>query len=267
MFSSDFPNSGPSTEKGAGDLSGWDHAACIALKKLEERGSLELLDETSRNLLEPQIVKWLYWAESHQGSEIIYKTDTGMVKGIPLNSFFDFPERYEARIQQGAFVSLELQDGRSLVLHLYPFHRENLNRQIEAARQSLPIANERPLQERMLEKMRQDGHLDFLSKEGMKHLSLKLLKYLDYAVSIRPGSEVIYHSSNGFIHGDTLDKLLERPELFAEVPKPLYLTIEVGDISVIFDTQDHQPATIHKLMAKAQQLAERKKKIRSEPAP
>ncbi|PIQ24653.1 hypothetical protein COW36_10960 [bacterium (Candidatus Blackallbacteria) CG17_big_fil_post_rev_8_21_14_2_50_48_46] len=265
MFSKDYPK--PSQEKGTGDLSGWDHAAKIALKKLEERGSLELLDENSRNQLEPQFIKWLYWAESHQGSEIIFKTETGLVKGIPLNSFYDFPERYERKIQQGAFISLEMEDGRSLILYLNQCTRENLNLQIEAARQSIPLTTERPLQERILEKMKQDGHLGFLSKEGMKHLSLKLLKYLDYAVNIRPGSEVIYRSANGFVHGDALEKLLERPELFEEVPKPLYLAIEVGEISVIFDTQDPQPGTIHQLIAKAQDLAERKKLERSKTGP
>ena len=103
--------------------------------------------------------------------------------------------------------------------------------------------------------MRQDGHLGYLSKEGMQHLSLKLLKYLDYAVSIRPGSEVIYRATNGFIHGDTLDKLLERPELFADVPKPLYLAIETGAFSVVFDSPDHQPETIHRLIQKAQAMS------------
>lgn len=123
----------------------WDRAACIALEKLEERGSLEILDDASRSRLEPLIVKWLYWAESHHGSEIVYKTNTGLVKGIPLNSFLNFPEHYEAHIQQGAFISLELQDGRSLVFYLYPFHRENPYARIEAIQRQYPLASERPL--------------------------------------------------------------------------------------------------------------------------
>ena len=232
-----------------------DPVAQRALHKLEERGSLDMLSPAGRAHLTPQIAKWLYWAESHQGSELVYQSESGLFKALPLNSFYDFPERYEAQIQQGAFLSLELEDGHSRVLWLAPCTRADIARSVETVRQTLPPASERPLQERMLEKMRQDGHLGFLSKEGMQHLSLKLLKYLDYAVSIRPGSEVIYRTTNGFIHGDTLDKLLARPELFAEVPKPLYLTIETGAISVIFDTADHQPETIHRLIRKAEQMA------------
>jgi hypothetical protein len=245
--------------KGTGDLSTWDNAAQIARQKLEERGSLDLLNESGHGALEPAVVKWLYWAESHQGSEIIYKTETDLVKGIPLNSFFDFPERYEAKIQQGAYVSLELEDGHSLVIYIQNCTRENLSQQIEAAKQSVSVTTKRPLQERMLEKLKEDGHLGFMSKEGISQLSVKLLKYIDYAVNIRPGSEVIYRAANGMVHGDTLEKLLERPELFEDIPKPVYLAIEVGDISVIFDTHDPQPATIHALMEKAQRMAENKR--------
>lgn len=260
MVSSSFQESdhGPQLGKGTGDLSGWDAAAQVAKQKLQERGSLDFLNESGHGALEPGVVKWLYWAESHQGSAIIYKTETGLVKGIPLNSFYDFPERYEAKIQQGAYISLELEDGRSLVIYLQNCTRENLNDQIAAAKQNVPVTTERPLQDRILEKLKEDGHLGFMSKEGIRQLSIKLLKYLDYAVNIRPGSEVIYRSANGLVHGDTLEKLLERPELFEDVPKPLYLALEVGDFSVIFDTHDPQPATVHALMEKAQKLAERK---------
>lgn len=109
--------------------------------------------------------------------------------------------------------------------------------------------------------MQADGHLAFLSREGIKHLSLKLLKYLDYAVNIRSGSEVIYHTNHGFIHGDSLEKLLRYPDRFEGVLKPLYLTIETGEMSVIFDTQDHRPAAIYKLMAKAEQLARQRPRV------
>ncbi|HEY9842695.1 MAG TPA: hypothetical protein V6D23_19680, partial [Candidatus Obscuribacterales bacterium] len=142
-------------EKDPGDLR--------ALLSLKERGSLEHLSAEGFSALNSEQVHWLLRAESHAGSEIIYSTEDGKARGLPLGSFFDFPERYAAKIPGGAFVSAEMEDGRSVILYVEPCTREEVLRLLEQAQHELPLITSQPLRERILEKLSQEGHLSCLS--------------------------------------------------------------------------------------------------------
>lgn len=141
-----------------------------------------------------------------------------------------------------------------MVLFLSACSRDSLLTLLETAQQNLPLTTDRPLRERILEKLRQTGHLSYLSRDGLDHLTGKLVKYLDYAVNLRPGSEIIYFNDKGHVQGDALEKVLQKPEKFAKVARPVYLAIEVDEHSVLFDTHDVSPSNIWRLQKKARQI-------------
>jgi len=225
-----------------------------AMETLVQRDSLSQLSEEGFAKLTPAIVKWLLRAESHEGSELVYTSHEGRARVLPLNSYFDFPDKYADKMPEGAFLSVELSTGSSLVLYMPHCDRESTLRTLEAAENMYSLTTDRPLRERILAKLETDGHLSYLSQDGLKNLNAKLVKYLDYAVNVRPGSEIIYFSPRGFVNGDALEKVSQNPAKFDDVPKPVYLAIEVAEQSVIFDTHDVTPANIWHLMKKARQI-------------
>lgn len=235
-----------------------DPSGPSVLLTLHERGSLAYLTAEGFEMLTPELAEWLLRAESHEGSELIYLNEKDKVRGIPLNSFFNFPKRYADKMPKGAYVSAELEDGRSVILYVCPSEREQMLQTLEAAKKMFPLTTDRPLRERILDKLQEDGHLSYLSREGLNKLNGKLIKYLEYAVNVRPGSEIIYFAENGHVYGDALDKVLKKPEKFANVTRPVYLAIEVDQKSVIFDTHDTTPANVWHLMKKARQIAAKK---------
>ncbi len=237
-----------------------DENFATSLAALAQRESLSQLSEEGYANLTPAIVKWLLRAESHEGSELVYLSPEGRARVLPLNSFFDFPDKYKDKMPSGAFLSAELDSGQSLVLFLPSCDRESTLRILEAAENMFQLTTDRPLRERILEKLEQDGHLSYLSQDGLKHLTAKLVKYLDYAVNVRPGSEIIYFSERGFVNGDALEKVAQNPAKFANLQKPVYLAIEVAEQSVLFDTREVSPANIWHLMKKARQIVEQRQK-------
>jgi len=228
--------------------------AQLALATLAERGSLAHLSAEGFQQLTAALILWLLQAESHEGSEIVYRTEDDKVRGMPIGSYFDFPDYYDQRMPHGAFLSAELEDGMSVVLYLENTARERVLEMLEAAQRTLPFHASRPLREQILDKLQAHGHLSYLSKEGLDRLQPKLLKYLDYAVNTRAGSEIIYFTSEGAIKSEGLEEVFKRPEAFAEVLRPVYLAIEVGTRSVVFDTQDLSPANLWRLKKKAEKI-------------
>lgn len=235
-----------------------DTGAASGLRTLLERGSLAYLEPDGYAQLTPELVRWLLKAESHEGSELLYLTSEQKVRLLTLSAFFNYPEHYQGRMQQGAFLSVELENGASVVLYLQNCSKEEVLNTLESARQNLPLTQLRPLNERLLEKLQQQGHLSYLSREGRQHLNPKLMKYLDYAVNVRPGSELIYQSDNGFVNGEALEEVIQEPEKYAHLQGPFYLTLEVGTRSVIFDTLDLSRSNLWHLKKKADQIAQQK---------
>lgn len=225
-----------------------------ALQMLHERGSLAYLAESDYARLTSDLLSWLLKAESHQGSELVFLTESGAVRTIPLGSYFDFPEHYAQRMPEGAFLSAEQEDGTSCILYLETLVREQVLERLDIARRNLNLITQRPLQERILDKLKAKGHLSYLSREGLQALTPRLIKYLDYAVNLRPGSELIYLDAAGHVHGKGLESVFQQPEALKELPGPFYLAIEVGDCSVVFDTQDLSPTHIWRLKKRAEQL-------------
>ena len=232
-----------------------DLGAINALKMLHERGSLAYLGENAYPHLNAGIIHWLVRAESHKGSELIYQTHDLKVRGIPLNSFFNFPDKYLSQISGGAFISAELEDGSSIALHLEKVSRESVLKMLEVAKQNLPLTTDRPIRERILDKLNAEGHASYLSRGGLEQLSTKLLKYLDYAVNSSPGSEMIVTGDDGSVEVFPIEAVIQEPERFQGVDLPVYLTIEVDKQSVIMDTREVTPANIWHLQKKARQIA------------
>lgn len=230
-------------------------AALRALMNLRSRGSLDHLCSQGFEQLTPDLIHWLLRAESHAGSEIIYRVE-GRTRGVPLGSFFDFPEHYAAKIPTGAYVSAETRSGTSIVLYVEPCTREEVLRRLEAAQQEIPLNTDRTLRERILENLRMAGHLSCLSAEGLAALDVRMVKYLDYAVNVRPGSELIYFLPDGEVRADALELALQHPETFADVARPVFLAIEIDDQSVLFDTHDLSPTNLWRLQKKARQVVE-----------
>ncbi len=234
----------------------WSDApqALAILDTLEERGSLNYLSEQGFSALTIPLARWLLRAESHEGSELVYVTGEQKVRALPLNSYFNFPERYKEQMPAGAYLSAEMRNGNSVVFYLPHCAREQVLEKLEWASQKFPLTTDRPLRERILDKLQSQGHLSYLSKKGLENLDSKLVKYLDYAANTRPGSEIIYRSENGYVNGDDIEKVMKRPEKFADVPMPVYLAIEVDEQSVIFDTSEVTASNIWHLMKKARQV-------------
>lgn len=230
--------------------------ALAVLQTLSERGSLNFLSEAGFQGLNPALAQWLLRAESHAGSELVFVNPEQKVRSLPLNSYFNFPERYERQMPRGAYLSAEMKNGQSVVAYLPDCGRAALLARIESIDQQTPLSTTRPLRERILDKLHQQGHLSYLSKQGLENLDSKLIKYLDYAANVRPGSEIIYRSDTGYVNGDDIEKVIRRPEKFAHLPRPVYLAIEVEDQSVIFDTHEVTPSNIWHLMKKARQVVQ-----------
>lgn len=229
--------------------------ALRALLSLSERGSLDSLDAQGFAGLDAELIHWLLRAESHAGSEIVYSFE-GKGRGLPLGSFFDFPERYAAKIPGPAYISAETAAGGSRVLYVASCTREKVLSVLEQAQQSLALSSDRPLRERILDNLREAGHLSCLSADGLAHLDARLVKYLDYAVNVRPGSELIYTQADGEIKAEALELAFQQPDSFAAVPLPVFLAIEIDGQSVLFDTQDISPANLWRLQKKARQVVE-----------
>lgn len=232
-----------------------DAGAVAALRMLHERGSLAYLGENAYPHLNAGIVHWLVRAESHKGSELIYQTAEQKVKGLPLNSFFNFPDKYLSQIKGGAFISAELEDGSSIAIYLEKVSREAILEVLEVAKQHLALTTDRPIRERILDKLNAEGHASYLSRGGLEQLSTKLLKYLDYAVNSSPGSEMIVSEDDGSVEVFPIEAVIQNPERFENVDLPVYLTIEVDRQSVILDTREVTPANIWHLQKKARQIA------------
>lgn len=233
-----------------------DEQALMMLNTLQERGSLNLLTEMGFQGLSPALAQWLLRAESHAGSELVYLNPEQKVRSLPLNSYFNFPERYARQMPQGAYLSAEMKNGQSVIAFLPDCDRAAVLAEIERIDRQTPLSTTRPLRERILDKLHQQGHLSYLSKQGLENLDSKLIKYLDYAANVRPGSEIIYRSDTGYVNGDDIEKVIRRPEKFADLPRPVYLAIEVEDQSVIFDTHEVTPSNIWHLMKKARQVVQ-----------
>jgi hypothetical protein len=216
-------------------------SAQIALQKLEERGSLRYLSNEGLACLEGDMARWLYWAESNQGSELLFRSRSGTIKSVSVNAFLNEPERHGVPAHSPGYLSVELESGYSVIA------------EVAACERSAVL---QPLHEILLDKLVGDGHLQHLSATGRAGLNLKLLKYLDYAVNIRPGSEAVYIHSDGGVRGLGLEELLAQPEKLAQVIAPLYLAIEVGQRSVLIDTQNCTPTAIAKCVQQAQALAQ-----------
>lgn len=231
-----------------------DPGALRALRSLAERGSLAQLSAAGFERLDAELVHWLLRAESHAGSELIYLDEDRRARGLPLGSFFDFPERYVAKIPADLFISAETAAGSSVVLHVPVCSREAVLAALESARQQTGLSSDRPLRERILDQLTEAGHLSCLSAEGLARLDANLVKYLDYAVNVRPGSELIYSLPDGEIRADALEIALKQPEAFSQVERPAFLAIEVDDQSVLFDTHDLSPANLWRLQKKARQV-------------
>lgn len=231
-----------------------DEQALNILKTLSERGSLMHMNETGFSALTPSLAQWLLRAESHAGSELVFMNPENKVRALPLNSYFNYPDRYSVQMPNGAYLSAEMKNGQSLVTYLPNCERQRVLEELERIDQQTPLSTTRPLRERILDKLRSQGHLSYLSKQGLENLDSKLIKYLDYAANVRPGSEIIYRSDTGYVNGDDIEKVIRRPEKFAELPRPVYLAIEVDDQSVIFDTHEVTPTNIWYLMKKARQV-------------
>lgn len=237
-------------------LAATDARAAKALETLQDRGSLGLLKPEDYLQLNPELVHWLLRAESHAGSEIVYCSEDDKVRGIPLGSFFDYPERYASKMPHGAFVSAETENGGSIVLYLAVCSSTNLVEALEQTDQQLPLTTALPLRERIESKLRTEGHLNCLSAEGLKLLSTKLIKYLDYAVNVRPGSEIIYVLDSGEVCSDPLEEALKKPDKYLTIRRPAFLAIEIHDASVLFDTHDISPANLWRLQKKARQVVD-----------
>lgn len=236
-----------------------DQQALNILKTLAERGSLDPLSESGFNALTPALAQWLLRAESHAGSELVFTSAEHKVRALPLDSYFNFSERYSKQMPQGAYLSAEMENGHSCVTYLVNGKREEVLEALERIHQATPLSSAHPLRERILDKLRTQGHLSYLSQQGLENLDSKLIKYLDYAANVRPGSEIIYRSDTGYVNGDDIQKVIRRPEKFAEVPRPVYLAIEVDEHSVIFDTCEVTPTNIWHLMKKARQVVSGKR--------
>ena len=235
-----------------------DSSASAALRTLKERGCLDYLSAEAYQYLNPEMVRWLVKAESHEGSEILYLTSDGKVRILTLSAYYNYPERYAERMRYGAFISAELEDGNSVALFVHECNKEIIDKLLEGLQKNLPLSTSRPMQERILETLTRQGHLSYLSREGLQHLNTKLMKYLDYAVNVRPGSEVIYQGESGHVNGDALEDVMRYPEKYTHLTGPFYLTLEVGDRSIIFDTQDLSQRNIWHLKKKADSIAEHK---------
>lgn len=235
-----------------------DEQALNILKSLSERGSLEHMNTEGFQALTPALAQWLLRAESHAGSELVYVNGDHKVRALPLNSYFNFPDRYTRQMPQGTYLSAEMKNGQSIVTYLPNCERKAVLDELERIDKQTPLSTTRPLRERILDKLRAQGHLSYLSKQGLENLDSKLIKYLDYAANIRPGSEIIYRSDTGYVNGDDIEKVIRRPEKFADLPRPVYLAIEVDDQSVIFDTHEVTPTNIWHLMKKARQVVKSK---------
>jgi hypothetical protein len=231
-------------------------SAQIALQKLEERGSLRYLSNEGLACLEGDMARWLYWAESNQGSELLFRSRSGTIKSVSVNAFLNEPERHGVPAHSPGYLSVELESGYSVIAEVAACERSAVLQQFNEVRQFHPLASDRPLHEILLDKLVGDGHLQYLSATGRAGLNLKLLKYLDYAVNIRPGSEAVYIHSDGGVRGLGLEELLAQPEKLAQVIAPLYLAIEVGQRSVLIDTQNCTPTAIANCVQQAQALAQ-----------
>jgi hypothetical protein len=235
-----------------------DDQALTILKTLSERGSLQHMNTAGFQALTPALAQWLLRAESHAGSELVFINPEHKVRALPLNSYFNFPDRYTRQMPHGAYLSAEIKNGQSVVTYLLNCERKGVLDELERIDKEMPLSTTRPLRERILDKLRDQGHLSYLSKQGLENLDSKLIKYLDYAANVRPGSEIIYRSDTGYVNGDDIEKVIRRPEKFAELPRPVYLAIEVDDQSVIFDTNEVTPTNIWRLMKKARQVVKAK---------
>ena len=236
-----------------------DEQVQTILQTLKERGSLNSLSEDGFKALTPALANWLLRAESHAGSELVYTNPEGKTRALPLNSFFNFPDRYEKQMPRGAYLSAEMKNGQSVIVYVHNCARQSVLEALENTHKETPLTTTRPLRERSLDKLQEQGHLSYLSKQGLNNLDSKLIKYLDYAANVRPGSEIIYRSDTGYVNGDDIEKVIQRPEKFADLPRPVYLAIEVEDQSVIFDTHEVTPSNIWHLMKKARQVVEGKR--------
>ena len=65
---------------------------------------------------------------------------------------------------------------------------------------------------------------------------------------------IVYLDTNGVVRGDSIEKVLGMPGHFEKFPKPVFLTIEVEDQSVVFSTSDCRPENIVRFIQKAYQL-------------
>lgn len=233
-----------------------DEQGLNILKTLSERGSLHDMSPAGFQALTPTLAQWLLRAESHAGSELVFVNPERKVRALPLNSYFNFPDRYTRQMPQGAYLSAEIKNGQSIITYLENCERQGILNELERIDKQTPLSTTRPLRERILDKLRAQGHLSYLSKQGLESLDSKLIKYLDYAANVRPGSEIIYRSDTGYVNGDDIEKVIRRPEKFADLPRPVYLAIEVDDQSVIFDTHEVTPTNIWHLMKKARQVVQ-----------
>ena len=152
-----------------------------------------------------------------------------------------------------------MKNGQSRISYLPQCDREGVLEALERIDQETPLSTTRTLRERILDKLRTQGHLSYLSQQGLENLDSKLIKYLDYSANVRPGSEIIYRSDTGYVNGDDIEKVIRRPEKFVDLPRPVYLAIEVDEHSVIFDTCEVTPTNIWHLMKKARQVIQAKR--------
>lgn len=225
-----------------------------ALAVLWERGSLADLDATAYQYLNDSLVLWLLRAESHAGSELVYLSEDGKARGIPLGSYFNFPDRYASKFTGPVYISAELKNNSSRVLFISKPSHEAILQSLEHAQHDVPLSSDRPLQERIESKLRSEGHLSCLSAEGLAALNHKLIKHLDYAMNVREGSEIIYVSSSGDIIADPLENVMQSPQDYLDIPRPVFLAIEASNASVLFDTHDVSPTNLWRLKKKAAQV-------------
>lgn len=224
-----------------------------AYDTLLERGSLAELNPQAQLRLTPQILKWLLWAESHEGSEIVFMTENGKARGIPVSSFLNYPETYEAKMSQGAFVSTELKDGSSVVLYFESLTKPALELALKQLEKK--HADQEGLEGKILKKLEDSGHLNHLTPMGQDKLNSKLLKYLDYAVNIRPGSEIIYMDDLGSVRGDSLERALALPHEYEDIQTPVFLAIDIEEFSVVMDLDEVTPEGIIDCLQQAYEIA------------
>lgn len=232
-----------------------------ALSVLWERGSLAKLTQAGYQSLNDELVLWLLRAESHAGSELVYLSEEGKARGIPLGSYFDFPDRYSSKFAGYVYLSAETINNQSVILFIADANNETILQSLEAAQQDAPLSTDRPLQERIESKLRNEGHLSCLSADGLSTLTHKLIKHLDYAMNVRSGSEIIYVSANGEIVAEALEKVMQNPQDYVDIPKPVFLAIEAGSGSVLFDTHDLTPTNLWRLRKKAAQVIQTRQNL------